>query len=143
MEAQEGAQQAPPAEQAAPVENPPPEAEHGSNQEPPLQVPGDRLSTLGISQMAKSQDNPYLHLLSQEVNQPAEQLNQSQHGPAVLKQEQVFQALPNFDQMSKLKGEDLKAFEVQQEQEHLAAITLQNILVDEQPQQATNKEKRK
>ena len=54
MEAQEGAQQAPPAEQAAPVENPPLEMEHGSNQEPPLQVLGDRLSTLGISQMAKS-----------------------------------------------------------------------------------------
>ena len=49
MVAQEGAQQAPPIEQAAPVENPPPEAKHGSNQEPPLQVPGGRLLTLGIS----------------------------------------------------------------------------------------------
>ena len=49
MEAQEGAQQAPLAEQAAPVENPPPDAEHGSNQEPPLQVPRDRLLALRIS----------------------------------------------------------------------------------------------
>ena len=83
--------------------------------------------------MARSQDNPYLHLLDQKVNQPVEQLNQSQHEPAVLQQEKTFQDLPNFDQMSKLKGEDLKAFEVQQEQEHLAAITLQNIPVDEKP----------
>ena len=48
--------------------------------------------------MAKSQDNPYLHLLDQEVNQPAEQLNQSQHDPAVLQQqEQTFKDLPNFE----------------------------------------------
>ena len=61
----------------------------------------------------------------------------------MLQQEQVFQDLPNFDQMSELKGEDLKAFEVQQEQEHWATITLQNILVDEQPQQAADKGKEK
>ena len=61
----------------------------------------------------------------------------------MLQLKQVFQDLPDFDQMSELKGEDLKAFEVQQEQEHSAAITIQNILVDEQPQQAADKGKEK
>ena len=39
MEAKEKAQQAPPKEHAVLVRTPPPEAEHGSTQEPPLQVP--------------------------------------------------------------------------------------------------------
>ena len=72
MEAKEKAQQAPPKEITVPVGTPPPEAEHGSTQEPPLQVPQDNLSALEISKMAKSQNNPYLHLLDEEVNQPAE-----------------------------------------------------------------------
>ena len=77
MEAQEEAQQAPPTKQAIQMEGTPlPKAKHGSNQEPPLQVQGDRLLALEISKMAKSQNNPYLHLLDKEVNQPVEQINQ-------------------------------------------------------------------
>ena len=111
MEAEEKAQQAPPKEHAVPVGTPPPEAEHGSTQEPPLQVPQDNLLALEISKMAKSQNNPYLHLLDEEVNQPAEQLNQDQREPAVLQDDQAFQDLPDFDHMLELKGDNLKAFE--------------------------------
>ena len=143
MEAQEEAQQAPPAEQAIPVGTPPPKTEHGSNQKPPVQVPGDMLSTLEISKMAESQNNPYLNLLDEEVNQPAEQINQGQREPAVLQDDQVFQDLPNFDHMSELKGEELKAFEAQQEQEQSTAFTLQQLLVDEQPKQDADKGKSK
>ena len=47
-----------------------PEAKHGSTQNAPLHVPQDHLSKLDISKMARSQDNPYLHLVDEEVNQP-------------------------------------------------------------------------
>ena len=81
--------------------------------------------------MAKSQNNPYLHLLDEEVNQPAKQINQDQHEPAMLQDDQALQDLPNFDHMSELKGDDLKAFEAQQEQEQSATFTLQQLLVEE------------
>ena len=51
---------------------PPPEEKHGSTQEPPLKVPGDKLSERDISKMAKSQENPYMHLLDEQVNQSTE-----------------------------------------------------------------------
>ena len=69
----------------------PPKAEHKSTQEPPLQVPIDRLSELDISKMAKSQENPYLHLLDEEVNQLAKQKDKDQPELANLPmEEQMF-----------------------------------------------------
>ena len=103
--------------QAIPLGTPPLEGEHGSTQEPPLQVPANRLLELDISKMAKSQENPYMHLLDKEVNQLDEPLTQDQPDPANAPMEQVFQDLLNFDHMSKLRGEDFKAFEANKEQE--------------------------
>ena len=61
----------------------------------------------------------------------------------MLQDDQVFQDLPDFDHMSELKGEDLKTFEAQQEQEQLATFTLQQLLVDDQPKHKADKGKSK
>ena len=56
MEEEEKAQEAPQESQAQaiPMGTPSPKGEHGITQEPPLQVPTDRLLELDISKMAKS-----------------------------------------------------------------------------------------
>ena len=118
MEEEEKAQETPQENQACaiPLGTPPPKVEHRSTKEPPLQVPIDRLSELYISKMDKSQENPYLHLLDKEVNQSAKQKDKDQ--PEVVDlpmEEQVFQDLPDIDHMSKLKGDDFKAFEAVKE----------------------------
>ena len=117
-----------------------PEAEHGSTQEPPLQVLGDRLFELDISKMAKSQENPYMHRLDEEVHQLAEPTIQEQPLPD---KEPLCQDLPNIDHMSELKGEDFKAFEAIKEREHVAAKALQQIHEKEQSMQQTDKGKAK
>ena len=93
--------------------------------------------------MAKSQENPYLHLLDEEVNQQAKQNDKVQPKLADLPMEQVFKDLPNIDQMSKLKRDDFKVFEIVKEQEHAAAKTLQLIHDEEQPRPEIDKGKAK
>ena len=146
MEEEEKAQQAPQESHALaiPIGNLPQEAEHGSTQEPPLQVLVDKLSKLDISKMAKSQENPYMHLLDKEVNQSAaEPITQDQPDPINFPLEQVFQDLPSFDHVFELRGEDFKAFEANKEQEQAAAQTLQQIHDEEQLRPKVEKGKAK